>query len=145
MSVLITLTDVEPAVWLERHPRADRGVETAVVSPLDDMRAAIRRAKPTVVVFTGGLLDPQNVQVVRELLWNDVAVIGFADVRDAAIDERLRLLGYAEVCGKPVVLDEAAEGVRRILERQRLSRVTGLIGESEAIREVLVKVEQIAP
>ncbi len=144
MSVLITLTDVEPAVRLNAALE-QAGVETAVVSPLDDMRAAIRRAKPSVVVFTGGLLDPQNVQVVRELLWNDVAVIGFADVRDAAIDERLRLLGYVEVYGKPVVLDEATAGVRRILERQRLSRETGLIGESEAIREVLVKVEQIAP
>ena len=144
MSVLITLTDVEPAVRLNAALE-QAGVETAVVSPLDDMRAAIRRAKPSVVVFTGGLLDQQNVQVVRELLWNDVAVIGFADVRDAAIDERLRLLGYVEVYGKPVVLDEATAGVRRILERQRLSRETGLIGESEAIREVLVKVEQIAP
>ncbi len=144
MSVLITLTDVEPAVRLNAVLE-QAGVETAVVSPLDDMRAAIRRAKPTVVVFTGGLLDPQNVQVVRELLWNDVAVIGFADVRDPVIDERLRLLGYLEVYGKPVVLDEATAGVRRILERQRLSRETGLIGESEAIREVLVKVEQIAP
>ena len=62
MSVLITLTDVEPAVRLNAALE-QAGVETAVVSPLDDMRAAIRRAKPSVVVFTGGLLDQQNVQV----------------------------------------------------------------------------------
>jgi len=144
MSVLITLTDVEPAVRLNAILEQE-GIETAVVSPLDDMRAAIRRAKPELVVLTGGLLDPQHVQVVRELAWDDVAVIGFADVRDPLIDERLRRLGYMEVYSKPVVLDEVVAGVRRIRERQRLSRVTGLIGESEAIREVLVKVEQIAP
>ncbi|MCC6770359.1 MAG: sigma-54-dependent Fis family transcriptional regulator [Gemmatimonadaceae bacterium] len=144
MSVLITLTDVEPAVRLNAILER-QGVETAVVSPLDDMRAAIRRAKPEVVIFTGGLLDPHNVAVARELQWDDISMLGFADVRDAVIDQRLRQLGYAEVFGKPVVLDEAVEAVRRLLERQRLSRVTGLIGESEAIREVLVKVEQIAP
>ena len=144
MSVLITLTDVEPAVRLNAALE-HAGIETEVVSPLDDMRAAIRRSKPSVVVLTGGLLDPANVAIVRELLWQDVAVVGFADVRDPAIDERLRLVGYVEVFGKPVVLDEASAGVRRILERQRLARETGLIGESEAIREVLVKVEQIAP
>jgi len=144
VSVLITLTDVEPAVRLNAALEQG-GIETEVVSPLDDIRSAIRRFRPDVVVFTGGLLDSQNAQVVRELLWDDVAVTGFADVRDPAIDERLRAIGFVEVYGKPVVLEEAVAGVRRILERQRLSRVTGLIGESDAIREVLVKVEQIAP
>jgi transcriptional regulator with PAS, ATPase and Fis domain len=35
--------------------------------------------------------------------------------------------------------------IRRRLERQWLASVTGLVGESEAIRETLVQVEQIAP
>ncbi|MFP5356196.1 MAG: hypothetical protein ACLGIK_13795, partial [Gemmatimonadota bacterium] len=112
MSVLITLTDVEPAVRLNALLEQG-GVETTVVSPLDDMRSAIRRGKPDVVVFTGGLLDPQHVQVARELQWDDVAVVGFADVRDPLIDERLRALGYVEVFGKPVQVDEAAAGVLR--------------------------------
>ena len=64
-----------------------------MVSPLDDFRSALRRSKPTLVVMTGGLLDPHNIQLVRELLWDDVAVIGFADVRDPAIDERLQAAG----------------------------------------------------
>jgi DNA-binding NtrC family response regulator len=144
MTVLITLTDVEPAVRLNAVLEQD-GIPTAVVSPLDDMRAAVARSKPTIVVFTGGLLDPQHVQLVRQLLWDDVAVIGFADVRDPTIDERLRAIGYVEIYAKPVLIEEAASGVRRILERQRLSAETGLIGESAAIREVLVQVEQIAP
>jgi DNA-binding NtrC family response regulator len=78
------------------------------------------------------------VQVVRELLWNDVAGIGFADVR-CAIDERFAL-GYVEVCSRSMRRPPGSHP-----GQQRLSRKTGLIGESEAIREVLVKVEQIAP
>jgi DNA-binding NtrC family response regulator len=43
------------------------------------------------------------------------------------------------------VADDVAGGVRRLLERQRLAALTGLHGESAAIREVLVKVAQMAP
>ncbi len=144
MSVLITLTDVEPAIRLNAALEQG-GVKTDVASPLDDMRAAIRRSRPEVVVFTGGLLDPQNIALVRELLWDEVLVVGFADVRDAQIDERLRLIGYVDVFAKPVLIEEVTESIRRLLERHRLARMTGLIGESQAIREVLVQVEQIAP
>jgi DNA-binding NtrC family response regulator len=144
LPVLITLTDVEPAVRLGKLLEKE-GLETEMVSPLDDFRAALRRSKPELVVMTGGLLDPHNVQLVRELLWDDVAVIGFADVRDPAIDERLLAAGYVEIFSKPVVLDEVVESIKQLLRRQELSRATGLIGESEAIREVLVQVEQIAP
>jgi len=144
VKVLIWLTDVEPAVRLNAQlERA--GVETAVVSPLDDVRGAIRREKPDVIVMTGALVDPQNVALVREMLWEGVAVVGLADVRDPEIDERLKAIGFVEVFAKPIVVDEVADSIRRLLDRQRLSRLTGLIGQSEAIREVLVKVEQIAP
>jgi DNA-binding NtrC family response regulator len=144
VSVLITLTDVEPAVRLNALLEKG-GVETELVSPLDDFRAAVRRAKPEVVVMTGALLDPQNVQLVRELLWDDVTVVGLADVRDDEIDERLKAVGYVEVYGKPAQVDELSKDVRQILHRKELAAVTGLIGESESIREVLVQVEQIAP
>ncbi|HUQ81443.1 MAG TPA: sigma-54 dependent transcriptional regulator [Gemmatimonadaceae bacterium] len=144
MKVLISLTDVEPAVRLNGElERA--GVETEVVSPLDDVRGAIRREKPDVIVMTGALVDPQNVALVREMLWDGVAVVGLADVRDPEIDHRLHAIGYAEVFAKPIVPDEVSDAIRRLLDRRRLASLTGLIGQSEAIREVLVKVEQIAP
>ena len=37
------------------------------------------------------------------------------------------------------------DGLRRILDRRRLQQVTGLIGDSDAMREVMVQVEQMAP
>ena len=144
MKVLISLTDVEPAVRLNAQLERD-GVETAVVSPLDDVRGAIKREKPDVIVMTGGLVDPQNVALVREMLWEGVAVVGLADVRDAEIDDRLRAIGFGDIFTKPIAVDEVADSIRRFLDRQRLSSTTGLIGQSEAIREVLVKVEQMAP
>ena len=146
MKVLITLTDLEPAVRLNAALEQLGGdVRTEMVSPLDDIRGVIRRLKPDLVVFTGALLDPQQVALVRELLWQEVPVVGFADVLDDGGVERLRTIGYVEVYPKPVVTDDVLAGLKRMVERQALSRQTGLVGESSAIREVLVKVDQIAP
>jgi DNA-binding NtrC family response regulator len=144
MKVLLTLTDVEPAVRLNAMlERA--GIATAVVSPLDDLPAALAREKPDVIVVTGGLADAQMVHLVRQQLWDGIGVLGLADVDDPAVMQRMRSAGYSEVHPKPADLDEVFAGVRRLLERRRMSEFTGLIGESEAIREVLVKLEQIAP
>ena len=144
MRVLVTLADIEPAVRLNALLEA-AGIETEVVSPVDDMRAAVRRFRPDVIVITGALLDPPVLHLVREQLWEGTGIVGFADVEDPATRERLRAAGYSEVFGKPVRPEEAFDGVRRILERQRLARETGLIGETPPIQEVLVRVEQIAP
>ncbi len=144
MKVLLTLTDVEPAVRLNAmFEQAE--LATALVSPLDDIPAAIRREKPDVILFTGALLDPTNIALVRQQLWDGVPVAGLADVLDPDILLRLRQAGYVEVYPKPANIEEVAAGIRRLLDRQRLARATGLIGESDAIREVLIKVEQMAP
>ena len=142
-AVVITLHDVEPAVRLNAHLEKD-GVVTHLVSPLDDLRGIIERVKPEAVVFTGDLTDRFIESVVSEQLWAGVPSIGLADVHDERQLERLRAVGYVELFVKPVETAELAGAVRRMLERRRVQRETGLIGESEALREVLVKIEQMA-
>jgi DNA-binding NtrC family response regulator len=147
MTVLLTLHDVEAAVRLNARLEAD-GVRTAVVSPLDDVRAEIRRAHPSLIVVSGDLTDPSNVGLLREQLWAGVPVVGLMDSEradDPQQRERLRALGYTELFAKPIVVDDVATDLRRLMERHELQEMTGLIGESEAMREVMVKIEQIAP
>ncbi|MDE3173441.1 MAG: sigma-54-dependent Fis family transcriptional regulator [Gemmatimonadota bacterium] len=144
MTVLITLNDVEPAVRINAELEGD-GIRTAVVSPLDDMRSALRKEKPDVLVFSGDLNDPQTLAVVRDQLWAGVASIGLTNIGDPSQLERLRASGFIEIYQKPVDVDEVVSGVKRVLERRRLQHETGLVGESEPLREVLVKVEQMAP
>src|SRR5438067_602087 len=55
---------------------------------------------------------------------------------------RLGLTGYLE---KPADPAEVAATVRRLIERRKPQQRTGIIGESPAIQEVLVKIEQMAP
>ncbi len=142
--VAILMSDVEPAVRLNAALELI-GYETVTISPMDDVRGDLRRAAPDMLVLTGALLDPANVALVRQQLWDGVPVVGFTDVSDPVMLDRLREIGYAETWSKPVVIEDVVDGIRRRLERQRLARLTGLVGESEPIREVLVKVEQIAP
>ncbi|NUO93913.1 MAG: sigma-54-dependent Fis family transcriptional regulator [Gemmatimonadaceae bacterium] len=144
MTVLITLHDVEPAVRLNARLEAD-GVETVLVSPLDDVRAEIRRSRPDLIVVSGQLGDADNVGLLREELWNGVPMVGLPDTTDPAQLERFRSLGYVELFTKPIAVDDVALELRRLMERHALQETTGLIGESEPLREVMVKVEQMAP
>ena len=144
MRVLITLTDVEPAVRLNALLEGG-GTQTTVVSPLDDLRGEIKRFKPDLIVLTGNLGDAGNLQIVRDQLWNGTSVVGLADVEDPELRENLRTIGFTDVFTKPISADELYLAVRRVLDRKRLTEMTGLIGQSEAISQVLLKVEQIAP
>src|ERR1051325_5115375 len=141
--ILITLHDVEPAVRLNAQLERD-GLKTAMVSPLDDLRGEIRRRKPELIVATGERQDALTVSLIREQLWAGVPAIGLTDVSDESTLEKLKTLGYVELYSRPDA-SELAGAVKRMLERRRLQRETGLIGESEALREVLVKIEQMAP
>ena len=142
--VAILLSDVEPAVRLNAALEG-LGFRTVTISPMDDVRGDLRRAAPDLLVLTGALMDPANVALVRQALWDGLPVVGFTDVSDPLLQERLREVGYAETWSKPVVIEDVVDGIRRRLERQFLAELTGLVGESEPIREVLVKIEQIAP
>ena len=144
MSVLITLTDVEPAVRLNALLER-QGVVTTVVSPMDDVGAALKKAKPRVIVLTGALMDAGNLALVREQLWAGAAVVGLADIGDPAMELRLKSVGFSEVLTKPVNAEEVAAVVKRLIERQRVADLTGLHGESAPVRELLVRLDQIAP
>jgi DNA-binding NtrC family response regulator len=145
MAVIITLHDLEPAVRLNAELERE-GVRTEVVSPLDDIRGTIRRVKPELLVITGDLSDRLNQSIVQEQLWAGVVAIGLTEPGDQAeAAQRLRSIGYVELQPKPIDAPELAAAVKRTLERRRLQRETGLIGESDALREVLVKIEQMAP
>jgi len=132
LTILITLNDVEPAVRLNAALESE-GVQTAVVSPLDDIRSALERERPDIIVFSGDLTEPSNVALVKEQLWVGTAAVGLTDNPDPSYLERLRLIGFVDVYRKPLNVLEAVAGLRGILERRRLQKITGLMGESEAM------------
>jgi DNA-binding NtrC family response regulator len=98
-----------------------------------------------VIVFTGSLLDPQTLAIAREQMWGGAAVLGLADIGDPQLDQKLRTVGFSDVLTKPVAPEALRQSVSELLERARITRETGLWGESEAVRQVLVAIGQMAP
>jgi two-component system NtrC family response regulator len=142
--ILITMDDLETAVRLNAALET-AGFSTSMVSSLDDAHGAVRRERPDLVVLTGAVHEPPArhlAAVARELRASTLALL---EPTDSERGERVERLGVTEVMTKPVSPDDGVATARRLVERRRLQERTGIAGESEAVQEVLVRIEQMAP
>ena len=141
-TVLITTHDLEPAVRLRdalkrEGVRVELLATTERIADIDD---------PGLLVLTGGLQEKRARRLLREAHeFDHLPVIGLADEPIPATADAIRRMGFAEVFLKPVDIEEVALVTRRLLDRRRLQEITGIVGETEAMREVLERVVQIAP
>src|SRR5258706_9955573 len=142
--VLITTDDLEQAVRVNASlEQAD--FDTAPVSSLDDVRQAVNGREPDAIVLTGGLHETTAQRLLAAAREQAVSTRGLVEPADAdptAVGRELGLTGWLK---KPVDPGEVTATVRRLIERRRLQQRTGILGESPAIQEVLVKIEQMAP
>src|SRR5437016_9954275 len=143
--ILITTDDLEHAVRINAGVEA-AGFHTTLARPLDEARQALRRdPPPDCVVVTGGLHESGAAQLLTLARDRSVSTLGLVEETEPdakGLARRLGLTGYLE---KPADPAEVAATVRRLIERRKLQQRTGIIGESPAIQEVLVKIEQMAP
>ncbi len=142
--ILITMDDLETAVPLNAALEAS-GFSTAMFSSLDDARGAVRRENPDLVVLTGAVHEPHAIQLAALARDAEISTLALLEPTDSERAERVGRLGVTETMMKPARPDEIVETARRLIERRKLQERTGIIGESAAIQEVLVKIEQMAP
>src|SRR6266496_4077575 len=142
--VLITSDDLEQAVRVNASLE-QAGYDTATVSSLDDVRAAVRSREPDAMVLTGGLHESTAQRLLAAAREHAVSTLGLVEPTDADPTQVGRELGLTGWLKKPVDPGEVTATVRRLIERRRLQQRTGILGESPAIQEVLVKIEQMAP
>ena len=140
---LITLDDLEAAVRANAAFEA-AGFETVMVSALDDVRAAVRREDPDLLLLSGGLREPATQRLVGAVRDGRVAILGLLEPTDADPGALAHRLGISAALIKPCDADEVAALGRRLIERKRLQERTGIIGEHPGIQEVLIKIEQLA-
>src|SRR6267143_1538597 len=143
--ILVTTDDLEHAVRINAALEAG-GFHTTLAATLDEARQALRRdPPPDCVVVTGGLHESGAAQLLTLARDRSVSTLGLVEETEPdakGLARRLGLTGYLE---KPADPAEVAATVRRLIERRKLQQRTGIIGESPAIQEVLVKIEQMAP
>jgi DNA-binding NtrC family response regulator len=144
--VLITTDDLEQAVRVNAALE-QAGFDTAMVSSLDDVRQAVsgRQPPPDAIVLTGGLHESTAQRLLAAAREHAVSTLGLVEAADDDPSRIGRELGLTGWLVKPVDPGEVAATVRRLVDRRRLQQRTGILGESAAIQEVLVKIEQMAP
>ncbi|MGH7568619.1 MAG: sigma 54-interacting transcriptional regulator, partial [Gemmatimonadales bacterium] len=142
--ILVTGDDLEQAVRINAHlERA--GFDTALTTSLDDVGQAIRRREPDCLILSGGLHEPSAARLLAAARERSISTLGLVESTEPDAKGIARALGLTAYLKKPADPAEVAATVRRLIERRKLQQRTGIIGESPAIQEVLVKIEQIAP
>src|SRR5438094_5928152 len=145
-SVLITTDDLEHAVRINAQLET-AGFHTALVSSFDDVRRAVGTgdASPDCIVLTGGLHESSAAQLLRIAHDRSISTLGLVEPTEPDPKTLAREIGLTAFLAKPADPTEVTATVRRVIERRRLQQRTGIIGESPAVQEVLVKLEQMAP
>ena len=142
--IVITQDDLEPAVRANAQLEA-AGFATTSTASLEEARSALKRYEPEAIVLTGGLHESAAQQLLALARDRAVSTLGLVESTEPDPKAIARTLGLTGWLRKPVDAGEVVATVKRLIERRRLQQRTGIIGESPAIQEVLVKIEQFAP
>ena len=142
--VLLTTDDLEQAVRGNAALDA-AGFVTDMASTQDDVRQLIGRREPDCIVLTGGLHEQRAATLLAAARERMISTLGLVEETEEDPKSLAREIGLTAHLVKPADPGEIVATVRRVIERRRLQQRTGIIGESAAVQEVLVKIEQMAP
>jgi DNA-binding NtrC family response regulator len=139
--ILISTHDLEPAVRL-RDALAEQSFEVELLTPGERVADSPGAA---LLILTGALAEKPARRLAREAAEAErLAVIGLFEA-DQPVAELRAQLNLADAFVKPIDVAEVVRAARRLIDRRRLRAVTGIIGETDAMIEVLERVVQIAP
>jgi DNA-binding NtrC family response regulator len=142
-TILITMDDLETAVPLNAVFE-EVGFDTAMVSSLDDVRRTVKRAKPDLVILTGAVHEAHAAHLAQLAREQEIPSLALLEATDSDQGHSSRL-GVTEVLAKPVAPADVVSTARRLLRWRDMQERTGIAGESTAIKEMLYKIEQMAP
>ena len=142
--VLVTADDLEHAVRINAQLEG-AGYVTEMVTSFDDARDALAGREPDCLVVTGALHEPATSRLLAAARDRSLSTLGLVEATEPDPKELAADVGLTAFLEKPADPAEVVRVVRRLIDRRRLQQRTGIIGESPAIQEVLVKIEQMAP
>jgi DNA-binding NtrC family response regulator len=141
-TILVSTHDLEVAGLL-REAFEGAGYPVELVTPKEDLSG---REDPALFVLTGGLKNDLAATQARQARENrHIPVFGVARAGEEGIRQAARALDLQEVFPYPPDPRTVVLLGRTLVERNRLQEMTGIIGETDAIREALERVVQIAP
>jgi DNA-binding NtrC family response regulator len=141
---LITMDDLEVAVPTNAALEAV-GYETTLVSSQDNHGSIFKKTDPDVVILTGALHERSAAMLVALARESATSTLAVLEETDPDPKQLARGLGVTAFTVKPVEPDDLVILAGRLIARRRLQEHTGIVGESAAIQQVLVQIEQMAP
>ena len=143
-TIILTMDDLETAVRANAAFEAD-GEKTILVSAMDDTRATVTRAEPDVIILTGALHERPARDLVALARDRSISTLGLHEETEPDPPRLAYQLGLTGWLAKPVDAQQVLSTAQRLADRRRLQKRTGILGESAAIQEMLIKIEQMAP
>jgi len=141
-TILISTHDLEVAGLL-RGSFQELGYPVELVTPREDISGI---PEPALLILTGGLKNESAASQARQAREaRHIPVFGIARAGEEGIRQAARALDLQEVFPHPPDPRLVVLLGRTLIERNRLQEVTGIKGETDAIREALERVVQIAP
>ena len=148
-TVLITTADLEAAMRIRAAFEGRDGDDAILVAGPKEASAALegKDVDDLVLVLTGDLggESPRDIHAAVARNGRRPGVLALAPDGRRPSPELTVELGIDETLASPPDPDEVVLVVHRLLERKRLQRETGIVGQTESIREVLERIAQIAP
>jgi len=140
-TVLISTHDLKVAGPLRDAFREEYRVE--LVTPSEDISGV---EEPRLFILTGGLKNESAATQARQARGaRHIPVFGIAREGEEGTRQAARALDLQEVFSHPTDPREVLLLGRTLIERNRLQEITGIVGESDSIREALERVVQFAP
>ena len=140
--VVITTNDLESAVRL-RDAFEDRKIPVELLTPTEALEDV---DDPALLILTGGLDRKRARALAEEAAELDrLPVMGLAATEEDAPPSLRARLGLMETFVKPIDPEEVALAGKRLMERRRLRDLTGIVGQTDAMLEVLERITQMAP
>jgi len=140
--VVITADDLEPAVRL-RAGFASANFDVELLTSAETLDDVV--GEPALIILTGGVRERRARQLItRAREKGRLPIIGLLEPTEVASRETCKALGVTECFSKPIDVEEVVLVGRRLIERERLREITGIVGETEVMEEVLERIVQIA-
>src|SRR5690606_211237 len=140
--VVITADDLEPAVRL-RAGFASANFDVELLTSAETLDDVV--GEPALIILTGGVRERRARQLItRAREKGRLPIIGLLEPTEVASREACKALGVTECFSKPIDVEEVVLVGRRLIERERLREITGIVGETEVMEEVLERIVQIA-
>jgi DNA-binding NtrC family response regulator len=138
-SVLISTHDLKVAGPL-RDAFREAGYRVELVTPGEDLSDI---QDPLLLILTGGLKSESAAAMARQA--SSLPVFAMSREGEEGFQKAARVLNVREAFPFPADPREVLLVGKNLIERNRLRKVTGIVGEADAVQEALERVVQFAP